>query len=140
MELCYRRSTSIVMASQSTATHDSRSLLRLPSNNIAYVAVLAALVSAVIHLLLAPRVMGFSQTTGILFYLNGLGWIVGVIVFLTRHWRRELYLVAAGYAVATILAFFVMEGRMSSMAIAAKVAEAIVALTAVYLYTTEGPS
>ncbi len=124
------------MSSQQSVTRGSRSVLRLPSNPVAYVAVLAALVSAAIHLLLAPRVMGFSQTMGILFYLNGLGWVGGTLVFLSRFWRRELYLVAAGYALVTIVAFVVMEGRVNTLSIASKAAEAVVALVAAYLYTT----
>ncbi|MFB6159677.1 MAG: hypothetical protein ABEJ61_00695 [Haloferacaceae archaeon] len=47
------------MAEQSV-TRGSESWLRLPKSNVAYVAVIAALVSAAIHLFLAPRVMGFS--------------------------------------------------------------------------------
>jgi hypothetical protein len=124
------------MSSQQSVTHDSRSVLRLPSNPVAYVAVLAALVSAAIHLLLAPRVMGFNQTMGVLFYLNGLGWVGGTLLFLSRFWRRELYLVAAGYALVTIVAFFVMGGRVNTISIASKAAEAAFVLVAVYLYTT----
>lgn len=123
------------MASRSTETTSSSSLVRLPSNNIAYVAVLGALVSAAIHLLLAPNVMAFSRTTGILFYLNGLGWIGGVLVFLSRFWRREFYLVAAAYALVTVVAFFALGGDLSGLAIASKVAEIVVAVVAAYLYT-----
>lgn len=122
------------MASQSTGTGNSQSLVDLPSNSLAYVAVLGALVSAAIHLLLAPSVMGFSQTTGILFYLNGLGWIGGILIFVSRFWRRELYLVAAAYALVTVIAFFVMSGDLSGLAIAAKIAEIVVAAVAIYLY------
>lgn len=119
------------------ATQTSESLVRLPDNAVAYVAVLAALASAGIHLYLAPRVMGFSQTTGILFYLNGFGWLGGVAVLLSRFWRRELYLVAAGYAVVTVVAFFAMGGRVGTVSIASKVAEVVVAVTAGYLYAAE---
>lgn len=124
------------MSGETATSRGSESLLRLPSNNVAYVAILAALVSAAIHLLLAPRVMGFSQMTGVLFYLNGLGWIGGVLLYLSRFWRRELYLVAAGYAVVTIVAFFAMSGRINQLSIASKVAEGVVAVTAAYLYTS----
>lgn len=124
------------MSEQSAATPDAQ-LLRLPANSVAYVAVLAALVSAVIHLLLAPRVMGFSQTTGILFYLNGAGWIGGLLLFFSRFWRRELYLVAAGYAVVTLVAFFAMGGQLNTVAMVSKAVEAVVAVTTVSLYTTE---
>ncbi|WP_049916908.1 DUF7475 family protein [Halogeometricum pallidum] len=125
------------MASQSTAASESPSLLSLPSNNLAYLGVVAALVSAVIHLYLAPVVMGFDPTTGVLFYLNAAGWVVGATLFFTRYWRRELHLVAAGYAVLTIVAYVAMGGPTNSMAIASKVAEAVVALVAGYLYAAE---
>ncbi|MDS0295926.1 DUF7475 family protein [Halogeometricum luteum] len=123
------------MASQSTAASES-SLLSLPSNNLAYIGVVATLVSALIHLYLAPTVMGFDPTTGVLFYLNALGWLVGVALFFTRYWRRSLHLVAAGYAVLTIVAYFAMGGPTNPMAIASKVAEAVVALVAGYLYAS----
>jgi hypothetical protein len=124
------------MASRSAGTTGSRSLVRLPSNNVAYIAILGALVSAAIHLLLAPNVMAFSQTTGILFYLNGLGWIGGVLLFFSRFWRRELHLVAAAYALVTVVAFFVVGGDLSGLAIASKAAEIVVAVVAAYLYTS----
>jgi len=116
----------------------------LPSSALGYVAVLAALVTGVLHLVLAPRVMGFSQTLGILFALNGLGFLGGLLVYLTRYWRRPLYLVAAAYAVATILALFVfqgfsveafyMQGSINPMAVITKVAELVLAVVAVVLY------
>ena len=81
--------------------------------------------------------MGFDRTTGVLFYLNGLGWVGGVFLFCTRYWRREHYLVAAGYAVATIVAFFAMNGPVDPRSIASKVAEAVVALVATYRYAAE---
>ena len=120
------------------ATRTSESLVRLPDRGVAYVAVLAALVSAGIHLYLAPTVIGFSQTTGILFYLNGVGWLGGIALLLSRFWRRELYLVAAGYAAVTVVAFVAMGGRVGTVSVVSKVAELVVAAAAVYLYTAEG--
>jgi hypothetical protein len=126
------------MSGQSASTRPTtRPLVRLPSNAVAYVAILAALVSAGVHLLLAPRVMGFSRTVGILFYLQGLGFVAGVLVFLSRYWRRELYLVAVAYALATIIAFFALGGRLNQLAIVSKVAEGLFAVAAAYLYVAE---
>lgn len=125
------------MSSQSAAAQGSQPLLRRPSTPVAYVAILGALVSAAIHLFLAPSVIGISQTTGILFYLNGLGWIAGILVFLSRFWRREFYLVATGYALVTIIAFFVMGGDLEGLAIAAKIAEGVVVVTTAYLHTSD---
>ncbi|GAA0465147.1 MULTISPECIES: DUF7475 family protein [Halococcus] len=122
------------MASQSTGTASSQSLVSLPTNSIAYVALLGALVSAVIHLYLAPSILAFSQTSGILFYLNGVGWLAGILVFVSRFWRREFYLVAAAYAIITVIAFFVMSGDLSGLALPSKAAEIVVAAVSLYLY------
>jgi uncharacterized membrane protein len=122
------------MSSQPEATQSSQPLLNRPSNGIAYIAIIAALITAAIHLLLAPRVMAFNQTTGILFYLNGLGFIGGVLLFLSRYWQRSLYLVAMGYALVTIIAFFALSGPINPLSITAKTAEAILLVAAGYLY------
>ncbi|MFD1586779.1 hypothetical protein ACFR9U_07280 [Halorientalis brevis] len=132
------------MGAQTTPGQSQQSLVTMPSSALGYVAVLAALVTGVLHLALAPRVMGFSQTMGILFVLNGLGFLGGLLVYLTRYWRRPLYLVAAVYSVATILALFVfqgfsveafyMQGSINPMAVITKVAELVLAVVAVVLY------
>jgi len=136
---------SFTMAAQSTASGRSESLIDLPSNPVGYVAVLAALVTGVLHLVLASQVMGFSQTMGILFVLNGLGFLGGIGLYLTRYWNRSLYLVAAGYAVVTILAFFAFQGfsldafyrqgSLNPIAVVSKAVELVVAICAIYLYT-----
>lgn len=133
------------MTAQSTAVGKAESLVSLPSHPVGYVAILAAIVTAIIHLLLGPQVMGFSQMLGTLFILNGLGFLGGILLYVSWFWRRELFLVAAGYAVITVLAFFYfqgfgldafyMRGNLNPMAVAAKIAELVVAACAVYLYT-----
>jgi hypothetical protein len=128
------------MPEQTTATGKARPLGSVPANWTAYVAVFAALVSAAIHLFLAPRVMGFDQLIGVLFYLNGLGWIGGTILFLSRYWRRPFYLVAIGYAALTIVAYVAFAGPVNVFAVASKGAEAIVAVAAGYLYYWEAAS
>lgn len=125
------------MASRSVAADSQEPLVSLPSNPVAYIPILAALVTAVIHLYLAPQVIGFDQTTGILFYMNGLGFLGGILLFVSRYWRREFYLVAIVYALVTIVAFFLMDGPVNPMSIVAKIAEAIVVLTAAYLYSVK---
>ena len=127
-------------------TQASDSVVSLPGNPLGYVAILLALVTGVIHLLLGPRVMGFSQTLGILFILNGLGFVGGIVVYLTRYWRRELYLVAALYGVVTVLAFFVFQGfgvdafyrqgSLNQMAVISKAVEVLFAVVTGYLYTS----
>ncbi|WP_049937019.1 DUF7475 family protein [Haloplanus natans] len=127
-------------------TQASDSFLSLPGNPLGYVAILLALVTGVIHLLLGPQVMGFSQTLGILFILNGLGFVGGIVVYLTRYWRRELYLVAALYGLVTVLAFFVFQGfgvdafyrqgSLNGMAAVSKAVEVLFAVVTGYLYTS----
>lgn len=134
------------MAAGSTATGERESLVSLPSHPIGYIAVIAAIITAVIHLILGPSFMGFSQTLGILFILNGIGFLGGVLLYVSRYWRREFYLVAAGYALITFLAFFFyggfegflsvfyMEGALNWNAVGAKVAELLLIVSALYLY------
>jgi predicted small integral membrane protein len=128
---------------------DSGSPAESPTRSLGYVAILAAIVTAAIHLLLGANVLGFNRLLGVLFLLNGLGFLGGTVLYLTRYWRRELYLVAAGYAVVTILAFFAfqglsadafyMRGSLNSMAVVAKAVELVLAAVAIALYagTTE---
>jgi hypothetical protein len=137
------------MATESTAVTGDDSLVSFPSHPVGYVAILAALGTAVVHLLLGPRVMGFSQLLGTLFILNGLGFLGGIALYLSRYWRRELYLVAVGYALATILAFFAFQGfgvdaffrggSLNPLAVASKAVELVLAVCAGYLYTRTAP-
>lgn len=136
------------MATQTMTGETDEPLLDLPAHPLGYLAIAAAIVSAVVHLLLSTRVMGFNQTLGVLFLLNGIGMLGGVLVYLSRYWRRSHFLVAAAYAVATIIAFFgfqgfsvdafYLQGDLNPFAVAAKAAELLLALTAVYLYSETG--
>jgi len=135
------------MVTQSTQRQES--LFTLPSHPVGYLAIVATLTTAGIHLLLGPRVMGFSQTLGMLFILNGFGFLGGVVLYSSRYWRRELFLVAAGYAIVTIVSLFVfqgfsidafyMQGNLNPLAVVSKAAEGILALCSVYLYKTAAP-
>lgn len=132
------------MATSSSSAGTKGSLVDLPSHPVGYIAILAALATGIVHLLAGPRVMEFSQMMGVLFILNGLGFLGGIALYATRYWRRELYLVAAGYALATILALFVFQGfsveafysrgSLNPMAVASKVAELVVLVCGLYLY------
>ena len=129
------------------ATASGGSVLSLPQNPLGYLAIVLAVVTGVIHLFLAPQVVGFSQTLAILFALNGLGLLGGLVVYLTRYWRRGLYLVTAGYALVTFVAFFAfggfegfvsafyMQGELNVMAVISKAVEVLLAVVAGYLYT-----
>jgi hypothetical protein len=122
--------------SDATSTPADRSSVftGLPTGIGPYVAIVAALVSAAIHLWLAPVLLSFAPTQAILFVLAGLGWIGGILVFLTRYWRRSFYIVAIVFALAQLIAFVVLNGPLSPMAITAKAAEAVFVVTAVALY------
>lgn len=111
----------------------------LPARPLAYVAIFAAVLSASVHLFLGPQVIGLDAVLGTLFYLNAAGMVGGVLLFLSRYWRRPFYLVAVGYALLTIAVFVALGGRLNAFAITAKTAEAVLAGTAAYLYATDVP-
>jgi hypothetical protein len=131
-------------------TRAEKPIVQLPDSVVGYLANDLAVVTGVIHLLLAPQILGFSQELAILFALNGLGFLGGVALYLTDYWRRELYLVAAGYALLTFLAFFFyggFDGFLSAFvqgeslnwnAVGAKTAEVLLAVCALYLYSSDG--
>lgn len=128
------------------AGRSTGSTLRLPDSLVGYVANDLAVITGIIHLLLAPQVISFDQTLGTLFLLNGLGFLGGVALYLTPYWRRELYLVAAGYALVTFLGFFVyggfegflsafsMRGSLNWNAVGAKTAEVLLIGCSLSLY------
>jgi|GEM_PF-231487 len=134
-------------ADSGTAGGSANSVVSLPTNLLGIIANDLAVITGVIHLLLAPQVIGFSSTLGILFALNGLGFIGGVAVYMTSYWRRELYLVAAGYALVTFVAFFVyggfegvvsafyMQGSLNWNAVGAKAAELLLVVCSLALFT-----
>jgi len=135
------------MATQSSATSGD-SIVSLPSHPVGYVVILAALVTGVLHLLLGPQVLGFSQLMGTLFILNGVGFLGGVVLYLSRYWNRPLFLIAAGYALLTIVALFVFQGpsveafyrqgQLNPMAVISKLAELVVVVGSIYLYADSG--
>ncbi|MFC7042055.1 DUF7475 family protein [Halonotius sp. GCM10025705] len=119
--------------------------IQWPTNTLGYVAIIAAIITGVLHLLAVTRAIQFSQTLAILFALNGLGFLGGIGVYLTRYWRRSLFLVAAAYSIITILALFAfqgwsveafyMGGSLNPIAVISKVAEAVLAGSALVLYS-----
>lgn len=132
------------MSTQRTGVRIGSSIRR-PANPAGYVAIVLAAITGAVHLLLAPAVLEFDQTLSVLFALNGLGFVSGIFLYLSPYWRRELFLVAALYALVTIGAFFAwggweglsafyMRGELNTMAVVAKGAEALLAVSALYLY------
>ena len=128
-----------------TAATSSTAGIQWPDNTLGYVAILAAIITGVLHLLAVTRAIQFNQTLAILFALNGLGFLGGIGVYLTRYWRRSLFLVAAAYSVVTILALFAfqgwsievfyMGGSLNPIAVISKAAEAVLAAAALVLYS-----
>ena len=129
-------------------TTQSDSLIQWPSNPIGYVAILMALVTGVIHLIATTRAIEMSVVLAALFVLNGLGFLGGAALYLTRIWRRWLFLAAAVYSVVTILALFpfrgwgieafYMNGSINPIVTVTKAAETVLAVVSVYLYTSSG--
>ena len=132
----------------SDTTSVEESLITTPENPVGYVMVIFAVVTGAIHLLLASRVVGFSTLLATLFALNSIGFFVGIVAYFTRFWRREFYLLAALYALATVVALFVFQGfsveafyrqgSLNPIAVAAKSVEAGIVVCALYLYTRSG--
>lgn len=127
------------MAERPSNSDEPRRLVRPPSSAVAYVALLAAVVSGSVHLLLAPSVGSVDPTLELLFYVTGVGWLAWSVVTFSRFWWRDLYLVAMVYALLTLIAFLTMGGRLDDLAIVAKAAEVTVALVSLYLYVTSEP-
>jgi hypothetical protein len=122
-----------------TTSADTRPLFEIDSRTtVHWVAVLLAAVTGAIHLLLGVRVMSFNATMGVLFVLAGLGFFGGIVVFLTRYWRRELYLVAAAFAGVQILAWLAL-GRFNALGYADKAVQVVFVLLVVYLYRESAP-
>ena len=131
-----------------THTTNPESIFNRPSNSIGYLAVLMALITGVLHLVASTNAIEMSLLLAVLFILNGLGFIGGAILYLTRFWRRWLFLIAALYAIVTILALFpvqgwgveafYMQGNLNPLAVITKAAEAVLAVCAIYLYLASG--
>jgi len=131
----------------SIARRDSSSTFTLPTSSVGYVAIVAAVVTGILHLVLGivflfrggiPSLTAIlTQTLPVLFILNGIGFLGGIGVYLSQYWRRELHLVAAGYAGATIVAFFIFNGGFSPLVIVSKIAEVTFIISVLYLYTIE---
>lgn len=130
-----------------TSTTSTASTFTKPGTPVGYIAILMALLTGVLHLVAATNAIQFSQVLGILFVLNGLGFLVGAALYLTNYWRTELFVVAAAYSVVTILALFpvqgwgveafYMQGSINPLAVITKVAEAVLAVCAIYLYAAD---
>ena len=133
------------MAETTTAT-DAQAF-STPANSAGYLAVLTALTTGLLHLYLIPGALATAGTTGGgLFALNGIGFVGGTVLYLSKYWRKELFIVAALYALASIVAMFMIHGwtidsllyrngSIAQWAITAKSAESILIGCSLYLYS-----
>ncbi|WP_293029443.1 hypothetical protein [Natronococcus sp.] len=129
-------------------TTTTEPLFERPSSPVGYVAIIMALVTGVLHLIASTNAIEMSVVLAVLFILNGLGFIGGTVLYVTRYWKRWLFLVAALYAIVTILALFpvqgwgveafYMDGSLNPIAVVTKAAEAILAVCALSLYAATG--
>ncbi|MFA9418428.1 hypothetical protein [Natrinema sp. HArc-T2] len=130
-----------------TSTTGTASTFNRPNNSVGYIAIVMALITGVLHLVASTNAIQFSQVLGILFVLNGLGFLAGAVLYLTKYWKKELFLVAALYSLVTILALFAvqgwgveafyMQGSINPFAVITKAAEAVLVVCAIYLYAAE---
>jgi len=130
-----------------SSTTGAASVLIKPDNPAGYIAIVMAIITGILHLIAATNAIQFSQVLGILFIINGFGFLVGAAMYLTKYWRNQLFVVAAVYALITILALFpvqgwgveafYMQGQINPLAVITKAAEAILVVCAIYLYTAE---
>ena len=135
------------MGTSNATSSGEEPLINAPDSPVGYVMVLFAVVTGVIHLLLVPNVIGFSRMLATLFALNGIGFLGIITLYFTRFWRPELYVLAALYALATIVALFLFpevnfslevfyrQGNLNPMAVVSKAVEAGMAVCALYLYS-----
>ena len=130
-----------------TTTASDAQAFSTPEHSTGYLAVLTALTTGILHLYLIPGALEAAGTTGgVLFALNGLGFLGGTALYLSKYWRKELFVVAALYALASILAMFIVHGwtidsllyrggSIAHWAITVKTAEAILIGSSLYLYS-----
>lgn len=130
-----------------TSTTSTVSTFNKPDNPVGYIAIVMAFITGVLHLVASMNAIQFSQVLGILFILNGLGFLAGAVLYLSKYWRKELLLVAALYSLVTIIALFpvqgwgieafYMQGSINPFAVITKAAEAVLVVCAIYLYAAD---
>ena len=133
------------MAETTTAT--GAQTISKPEDSVGYLAVLAGLTTGILHLYLIPGAFEAAGTTGgVLFILNGVGFVGGTGLYLSKYWRKELFVLAAIYALASIVAMFMVHGwtidsllyrngSIAQWAITSKSAESILIGCSLYLYS-----
>jgi hypothetical protein len=83
---------------QSSSNHDCK------NNALYYAAAATTAIAGILHLVLAPNILGFSLNTGIFFIVAGIAqlfWVVPMI----RRWGRPWYLIGIGGTMVLIVLF-----------------------------------
>ncbi|WP_049984224.1 hypothetical protein [Halorubrum sp. BV1] len=75
-------------------------------NGLHWVGILAAVVSAAVHLLLGVRMV--PSALGISFVLAGLGFVGGIVLLVRGYRRRALYGVGVAFTLVQILLWYVV--------------------------------
>ena len=130
-----------------TTTASDAQAFSTPEHSAGYLAVLTALTTGILHLYLIPGAVATAGTTGgVLFLLNGTGFVGGTVLYLSKYWRKELFLVAAVYALISILAMFMVhgwgieafyrDGSLAQWAVITKTAESVLLGCSLYLYSS----
>lgn len=97
-----------------------------------WVAVALAGVTGLIHLSL-------GLANGIApFVVAGVGFLVGIAVFLSRYWRRWLYLVAAAFALVQVVLWLAAGMRFFAIGVVDKAVQVAFVAVTLYLWRTEG--
>ena len=103
------------------------------NNVLNYAAAATTAIAGILHLVLAPNILGFNLNTGIFFIVAGIAqlfWVVPMI----RRWGRPWYLVGIGGTIILIVLFAITRlpdnpitgraGPISSMALVTEVMQA----------------
>jgi peptidoglycan/LPS O-acetylase OafA/YrhL len=73
-------------------------------NALYYAAAATSAIAGILHLVLAPNILGFNLNTGIFFIVAGMAqlfWVVPMI----RRWGRPWYLIGIGGTIVLIILF-----------------------------------
>lgn len=123
-----------------TSTRDAGSLTPLH-----WAAVVLAAVTGLVHLALGVSNIGTPM--GVSFLLAGLGFVVGIGLFLRGYRRRLLYLLGIPYTVTQIVLYvafnwpnvvFLADGGVYMVGVVDKVVQMLLVATLAVLYRREG--
>jgi hypothetical protein len=99
-----------------------------------YAAAAATAVGGILHLILAPNMLGFNINTGLFFLIGGIAQLFWVVPMVKR-WGRPWYAIGIGGTAVLVAVYFITRmpgnpitgrgGGVNSMAIAVEVAQLV---------------